>query len=146
DEGPDLAEIANDVAVAQIADALVSRIRTQPGVISTRCLLAAHLGAGGRSACPPDELHSGAQRPAAGQGEWKCGCHNDSSDFYGRRDLQMSRRYRWKGQRQEFRKETPRAVTNPNEKFSETTIRLQMKHTSYGKRTVPFRGRSVGRR
>src|SRR5699024_8040397 len=130
DEGPDLSEVARDIPVAQLADALVSRIRTQPGVVSARLPLAAHLGAGGRSAGPPDELHSGAQRPTAGQGEWKCGCHNDSSGIYGRRDLQMGRRYRRKGQRQEFRKETPRAVRNPNENISETTMCLRMKHTS----------------
>src|SRR5699024_5006103 len=130
DERPDLAEIANDVAVAHLANALVSRIRTQTGVISARVPLAAHLGAGGRSACPPDELHSGAQRPAAGQGEWKCGCHNDSSDFYGRRDLQMGRGYRRKGQRQEFWKETPQPMRNPNENIFETKMCLRMKHTS----------------
>lgn len=134
DEGPDQAEIANDVAVAHLADALVSRIRTQPGVISARVPLAAHLGAGCRSACPPDELHSGAQRPAAGPGEWKCGCHNDSSDFYGRRDLQMGRGYRRKGQRQEFWKETPRPVRNPNENIFETTMCLRMKHASYAEK------------
>src|SRR5699024_1901562 len=66
----------------------------------------------------------------AGPGEWKCGCHNNSSDFYGRRDLQMGRGYRRKGQRQEFWKETPRPVRNPNENIFETTMCLRMKHAA----------------
>jgi hypothetical protein len=46
----------------------------------------------------------------------------------------MGRGYRRKGQRQEFRKETPRPVRNPNENIFETTMCLRMKHASYAEK------------
>src|SRR5699024_11675943 len=58
----------------------------------------------------------------------------------------MGRGYRRKAQRQEFWKETPRPVRNPNENIFETTMCLRMKHASYAEKrcwsatAVPYVG------
>ena len=93
DVWPDLAEVAHDVPFAQFTCALFASVFAQASLLSASCLQATGFGGGCWAPSPPDQLHPGAQGPAAWIGEWECGGHNSSSWFSGRGYLKMGRRY-----------------------------------------------------